>query len=63
LKKKKKKKKKNFWVLHGFSLNKLSLIQQVIRGLRGPNLYSKRIKGISLYDEFIPRGINSLSKF
>jgi ribosomal protein L6P/L9E len=60
---KKKKKKKNFWVLHGFCLDKLSQIQQVIRGLRGPNLYSKRIKGISLYNEFIPRGINSLSKF
>jgi ribosomal protein L6P/L9E len=60
---KKKKKKKNFWVLHGFSLNQLSHIQQAIRGLRGPNLYSKRIKGISLYNEFIPRGVNSLSKF
>ena len=60
---KKKKKKKNFWVLHGFSLDKLSQIQQIIRGLRGPNLYSKRIKGISLYNEFIPRGINSLSTF
>jgi hypothetical protein len=60
---KKKKKKKKFWVLHGLNINKLSLIQQIIRSLRGPNLYSKRIKGISLYNEFIPRGINSLSKF
>jgi ribosomal protein L6P/L9E len=59
----KKKRKKNFISLLGNNFKNISFLLKIIRSFRGPNLYSKRVKGIALYNEFIPRGTNSYSKF
>lgn len=60
---KKKRKKKKFTTIIGYDYENIISIVNTIRSFRGPNLYSKRIKGISLSNEFIPRGIRSFSKF
>lgn len=60
---KKKRRKKNFSTIVGYDFEKISVVITTIRSFRGPNLYSKRVKGISLFNEFIPRGIRSFSKF
>ncbi len=49
--------------MSGFSSNSIHFFVNNIRSLRGPHLYSKRVKGIYVKNEFIPRGTFSFNKF
>lgn len=56
-------KKRKFWYMSGFSNKLVNSFVDSIRSLRGPHLYSKRVKGIYVENEFIPRGVFSFNKF
>jgi len=56
-------KKKKFWSISSFSYSSVKHDLYKIRSLRGPNLYSKRVKGVYVKNEFIPRGTFSFNKF